>query len=133
MAKSVELAIANLQAKSLTAGCANAPSVAIEQMGPSPFSLAFEQSGTTDIESYHFAIDFAVIVVQHHVSRNILPADIAKAASLRDTFLKSIRDDPTLGGTCDTVTSIKRRFGEMKFGTMSTVGYQYEIGIKIVL
>lgn len=133
MTQSVELAIANLQSKSTSAGCAQAPAYAIEEMGPSPFSLAYEDSGETFIHAVGFADDTAVLVVEHHVSRSMLPKDIAKAATLRDTFIKAIRDDVTLNGTVDTVSFVRRKFGRMKLGTMPTVGYRYEIGVKIQL
>jgi len=133
MTQGVELVIANLQTKSKNAGCADAPNYAVDQLGQTPFSLAFEGSGTTEFISAGFAKDFATVIVQHHVSHNITPKDIAKAAALRDPFLKAIRDDPQLGSTCDTVTSVKRRFGAMKLGTLDTIGYQYEITVKIDL
>jgi len=133
MTQGIEEAITSLQTKSTSAGCASAPNTAISQMGPSPFSVAFEGSGETLIHSAGFAEDLAVIIVQHHVSENILPSSIAKAAGLRDTFLKALRDDPQLGGAVNTIVSINRRFGEMKFGNMATIGYQYEIKVKINL
>lgn len=137
MTQGVEEAIANLQTKSKSAGCADAPNYAISTMGPSPFSLAFEGSGDTELISAGFAKDFPTLIVQHHVSANMLPKDIEKAAGLRDTFLKALRDDPTLGGAVDTIVSIRRKFGEMAFGTgtsaFKTIGYQYEIKVKIDL
>ena len=133
MPQSIELALANLQSKSTTAGCAMAPSVAIEQLGPTPFSLAYEESGVEEFYSVGHAKDRPVLIIEHHVSKSILPKDIAKASALRDVFLKAIRDDPTLGDTCNTVVSVRRRFGKMKFGTMDTIGYRYEITIDITL
>jgi hypothetical protein len=133
MTQGIEEAITSLQTKSTSAGCVFAPTTAISQMGPSPFSVAFEGSGETLIHSAGFAEDLAVIIVQHHVSESILPASITKAASLRDVFLKALRDDPQLGGAVSTIVSIKRRFGEMTFGKLQTIGYQYEIKVKINL
>jgi len=131
MTHSIENAIASIQDKSLTAGCADAPDIAISQMGPQPFSLAYEGEARTEMISSGFMQDFPTVIVQHHVSSVILPDSIARAAALRDPFLRALRDDPTLGGTCATIVSIRRKFGEMKFGTIQTIGYQYEIGLKL--
>lgn len=133
MVHNIEDAIADLQDKSLTAGCADAPDIAISQMGPQPFSLAYEGEATTDTISSGFMMDFPTVIVQHHVSNIILPDSIARAAALRDPFLRALRDDPTLGGTVASITTVRRKFGEMKFGTMTTIGYQYEIGLKLIV
>lgn len=134
MTQSVELAIANLQTKSLAvSGMKEAPSVAVATANQYPFSLAYEEEGEFLLQSVGFAFDLVTIIVEHHVANQVLPKAIALAASLRDPFLRAIRDDPTLGNTVNEVRFIRRRFGRLEFGSIQTIGYQYRIGIKLTL
>lgn len=133
MAETVELAIINVQSKAISAGCHAAPDNAAEAAGALPFSNAYELEGELAVRSQGFAEELGVIRVDMFVGRGVLPKAIAAAAAMRDPFLRSIRDDITLGGKVDTVRYIKWKFGVLKYGDVEYIGYQFDIGIKLTL
>lgn len=134
MAQTIEDAIANLQDKALAlSGMKEAPDVATATANQFPFSLVYESEAETALESTGFAFDLCTIIVEHHVANQVLPLAIRKAAALRDPFLRALRDDPTLGSTVATIRFIRRRFGRLEFGSTQTIGYQYLIGVKLLL
>jgi hypothetical protein len=132
----VEAAIANLQAKALavTAGAPKAaPLVPPESANQFPFCVCYEQSGELVQHSAGFADDLAVLALEYHVAREILPTAITAAMRFRDPFLKAIIADPTLTGTVSTVRSVTREFGKLEWGGVMTIGYRFLIGIKCSL
>jgi hypothetical protein len=130
----IQAAITNLQAKALAlTGVKAAPDKPPEGTGAFPFAVSYERSGTMVLRSANFADDLATIFTEVHVSRQILPVAINTAMALRDPFLVSIRDDPTLGGSISTVREVRRTFGRLEWGGIETIGYRFEIDIKVTV
>lgn len=135
----IEAAIADLQSKALAlAGMKQAPAAPVEAMLQFPFSIAYERSGATRVEGPTWGHDLATIVVEFHVGRQILPKAIEQAMALRDPFLKAIIADPNLGGAISAFNNeggpaIRRQFGRLQWGDIETIGYRFEIDVKVSL
>lgn len=130
----IELAIANLQAKVLSlSGMKAAPATPPEGTGAYPFGVTYERSGEMILNSYGFADDLSVLWTEIHVSRANLSTGIVQAMAFRDPFLKLLIADPTLGGTVSTIRNILRTFGKLEWNGIETLGYRFEIGVKVTL
>ncbi len=130
----IEAAIANLQAKALSvAGTQEAPTAPPESNMGFPFAICYEREGTLNQHSAGFADDLSTLWLEYHVERSILPAAITSAMTFRDAFLKKIIADPTLGGSVSTVTRVQRTFGALKYAGVDTIGYRFEVGVKVPL
>ena len=130
----IEAAIADLQASLLSlSGMKAAPAAPTEGTGAFPFAVSYERVGTLNIRSASFGDDLATIFCEIHVARQSLPQDIALAMTFRDAFLRAILADPTLGGTVSAVNQVRRTFGAMEWGGMQTIGYRFEIDVKVRL
>jgi hypothetical protein len=129
----INAAITNLVSKvSALPGMKQAPSVPIESAGGCfPFAIVYEYSGSLDTLSAGFANDKATIYVEIHVERALLPEAITKAMTFRDPFLKALISDPNLSGTVSVVNAVRRLFGGMEYGNTKTIGYRFEIDVKI--
>ncbi len=130
----IEAAIGNLTTKLLAVpGMKQVPSGPIEDIGLFPFGVAYERSASTNGLAYGSADDLVTLWVEIHVSRVLLQEAIIQAMALRTPFLKSLIGDPTLGNTVSTVNDIRRTFGALKWGWVETIGYRFEIDVKVML
>lgn len=130
----VTAAIVNLAGKLASLpGIKTAPTSPPEDPGVYPFGVAYEASAVTNTLAYGSANDLATIFVEIHVSRVLLGNAIEKAMSFRDPFLIALINDPTLGGTVSTTNEIRRSFGRMVWGEVETIGYRFEIDVKVVI
>lgn len=134
MTQSIEGAIANLQAKALAlTGMLAAPAAPPEAANQFPFAITYERLGDLALESAGWGNDLALLWTEIHVARILLPAAITLAMTFRDPFLKAIIADPNLGGTVSTVRNIHRTFGTLEWAGVLTIGYRFEIGVKVTL
>jgi hypothetical protein len=83
--------------------------------------------------AYGSADDLVTIFAEIHVSRALLAAAVTQAMGLRDPFLQSLIADPTLGDTVSTTNEIRRSFGRMEWGDVETIGYRFEIDVKVMI
>ena len=129
---SVEAAILKLQSKAgALTGMKAAPDEPPESINVFPFTVSFEDSGSLANWTAQFGNELVVIVTQIHVSRQLLAKAIAVAYAYRDSFIKAVMSDPTLGGSVSTITAINWRFGRLAWGGIDTIGYEFRIGIKV--
>jgi hypothetical protein len=128
----IEAAIQDLQDKLLSlSGMKSAPDSPPEGAGAFPFAVTYERTGTLTLNSYGWSTDIVTLWCEIHVSRAILPRAVEQAMSFRDPLLKLIIADPTLGDTVSTVLELRRVFGRLEWGGIETVGYRFEIDIKV--
>ena len=66
-----------------------------------------------------------------HLTRANLPTAESLARPYIDSFPKAIWDDPTLGGTVDTVIRVGYEYGRLEFGDKIHLGVQFEIEFKL--
>ena len=131
---SIEAAISDLQAKALAlSGMRTAPATPLESSDIFPFAITFEESGTLELRSSGFAHDLATLVTEIHCARNSLPQAITQAMTFRDNFLKAIIGDPRLSNSVDTALVVLRKFGAMRYAETDTIGYRFEVDVKVQL
>ncbi len=112
-------------------GMKSAPALPPESTGMFPFGVVYEARATTNTLAYGSADDLVTLFAEIHVSRTLLGSAIATAMAFRDPFLKALIADPTLGGSVSTINEIRRVFGRLASGSVETIGYRFEIDIKV--
>lgn len=128
----IEAAIIDLQTKLLgIAGLKSAPTSPPEATMSFPFAVSYERSGRLVTHSAYFGDELVTIYCEIHVTRTILPAAISLAMTFRDPFIKAVIADPTLGDNVSTINEIRWTFGALKWDTVDTIGYRFEIDCKI--
>jgi hypothetical protein len=129
---SIETAIQNVQAHALSLeGIKSAPTKVLESNAQLPFAVTYERTGTSDIRGEGWLRDLCTIFCEIHVSRQVLSLAIDQAMGFRDPFLRLLRDDPKLGNSIDTIVAIRRTFGYLEYANTQTLGYRFEIDVKI--
>ncbi len=133
---SIDGAMANLLAKALASGVKSAPNAPPESTSAFPFAVAYERQG--DLTAAVGGVGgqglvVATIYLDVHVSRQLLPAAIEQARSLRDPILRSIIADPSLGNELENLNGLRYQFGHMDYGGIDTIGYRFEIAAKVRL
>lgn len=113
------------------AGIKSAPSTAPEAAGAFPFAVAYPRSGTLTINSYSWGTLLHTIYVEIHVARTLLPAAIDQALPYVESFASALVADPTLEAAVDTVNGIRFTFGKMEWGGVETLGWRFEVDVKI--
>ena len=74
------------------------------------------------------------LVVEIHVARKDLPRDVETALPFGELLAAAVFDDPTLGGTVDTVRAdegITYTFGALAWGGQATIGWRITVPVKI--
>lgn len=128
---SITTVIANIQSKWLSiSGIKDAPPFALEGEGVFPFTMTYERSGEMQLQSAGWSTVFPSVWSEIHVGRALLPKAIELASSYRDPFLEKLRDDPTLGGTCQTIVRVTWEFGNLQWATEQNLGYRFQIFYK---
>lgn len=131
---SVQAAITALQTTwSGLSGVLSAPTHPPEAPGAFPFAVTYERAGELQQHSAGFGDELVTLYSEVHLARQLLPATIATALPLRDAFLSALIADPTLAGTVSTITARRWTFGQMEWGGTGTIGYRFEIDVKVPL
>ena len=100
--------------------------------GQWPLSVAFPRLGRFSGGGYAQVVGYHTIIVQIHYAR----ADLARAYSTicpyLETVIEALLADPTLGATVTTIDGeITYTFGEMVWGGIPTIGWQFDVPVKI--
>ncbi len=111
----------------------SAPNKPTEAADMLPFAVVYEGGGTTELLSAGEAKDLVTLVVEIHISRVLLGISIAKAQAICEAFLRKLIADPTLNSSVSTITSINRTFGGLSYADTTTIGYKFEVGVKIMM
>lgn len=125
-------AISELQKCALAiSGMRAAPPTPTESASVYPFAVSYERAGRLALRSSGFGDNIVTIYTEFHVSRQLLPRAIEQAMGMRDEFIRSIIADPTLNGTVSTVQDVRWTFGRLEWGGVETIGYRFEVDVKI--
>lgn len=125
------LCIADLQDSWLAiSGIKAAPDNPTEIEVAYPFAMTYERSGEMLLQSAGWSTPYTEVWSELHLSRTLLPQAIADALGYRDQFLEKIRDDPTLGGNCQTVDRVSWVFGNVTWAGIENIGYRFTMRIK---
>ena len=127
-------AIADLQGTigALT-GIREAPTYPGDKLPPLPSSFCFVASGEWKQQPAGARTGLHVLRLQIYWDRKDLARDVTKAMVYVETIPNAIMADYTLGGTEDTVVDpITYTFGAMEWTGMQTIGYSYDITVKIM-
>lgn len=114
-------------------GTKSAPTRPPEQAGGYPFVVAYEREAETLFEGAGFGHDLVTIYLEIHLSRVMLASAVQKAAQYREAVLAGIMADPTLGGSVASLRGLRRTFGALGWGGVVTVGYRFEVDVKVLL
>lgn len=140
MAKTIDDAVAALQTiVGAISGIRSAPDEPPERAAAFPFIICHQSTGTFETETANDGTDTAVkglhtIVLQLHVARRDLPRAYAKAIPYPELIKNVIfkQANLTLSGTIDTIVSeISYTFGDLEYGGVDTLGYIFQIPVKI--
>lgn len=131
----IQTAIAHIQglAEGLT-GIRQAPDFPPEQMNVFPFAVCYPAAGQFQAGPMGLMKGLHNLVVEIHVARKDLPRDVETALPFGELLAAAVLDDPTLGGTVDTVRAdegISYTFGALAWGGQETVGWRVIIPVKI--
>lgn len=132
----VRQAIAALQAHAITAGAKEAPNDPPESNVAFPFAVCYMTTANIEVEAYAQRRDIVTLVLDYHWCRELLPLDIQAVMPFYESFPDLLINDPTLGGTVDTIrfgkdSSISVQFGGMEYAGQKTIGFRFSIPVKI--
>jgi len=134
MPHSIEGAIAYLvELLGSVPGTKAAPTVAPETAAGYPFVVGYERTAETQLAGAGFGYDLVTLFVEVHLSRVMLAEAIQRAALYRSALIAGVLADPTLDGTVSTVTALQRTFGGLEWGGVATIGYRFELTVKVAV
>ncbi len=100
--------------------------------GQWPFSIAFPRTGEFQGGGNAQVVGLHTIVVQLHYHRQDLSRSYETIIPYLETVIEAILADVTLGGTVTTIRdSITYTFGAMTYAGIDTIGWQFEVPVKI--
>lgn len=117
-------------------GVKAAPDVPPESINQFPIAVTYEQSGNvviSDMYSGSWGEETGVIVSELHLTRQNLPTAVGAAMAYRNAFLNKLRAAPNLNGTVMMIERLEWQFGKLEYGEIETLGYKFEIGVKLEL
>jgi hypothetical protein len=130
----LQAAIADLQAKARAmSGIKEAPVEPPESTGEYPFVVTYPRSGSFELASEGFGYVLATLFTEIHCSRQLLGPGITKALPYAELFPQVVLADPTLGGAVAAVNDLHFTFGELTWGGIGTVGFRWEVDVKIMI
>jgi len=129
-------AITVIQTHAISAGAREAPTDPPEGNAGFPFSVCYPNSGVTHGESSLARRDLVELYLDVHLSRQNLPLNVQAALSFWEAFPDYLIEDPTLGGTVDTINlgkdgGIRFIFGNMTYASVETIGFRFTIPVKL--
>lgn len=132
MAKGFDNAIEQIQAYALAAGAKSAPDEVTEKAGQFPFSVTYPGTGEISADDASAGRDLHTVFTEVHLGRNRLGGAISTAKTILVAFGLLLKQNPRLNETVDNlIYPIRYTFGSMEWGNVPTVGFRFEITIKI--
>ena len=132
MSQSLNGAIVEIQrlVSELT-GIKIAPPEITESVGEFPASLCYANTGTYGTQSAGMIEGLHTLVCEIHIARGMLVGAIKQAMPYAEAFPQKIFASPKLADTVSTINEIRYGFGELKYSGHITIGYRFEIDVKI--
>lgn len=132
MTKSLTDAIIRVQELATVAGMKTAPNYPTESIIVKPFSIAYPGMGEIGKDDATSSRDIHRIYCQLHWTRAMLAESVEAALALFASFIEELRSDETLNGSVDAIIwPVTYQFGELGWDEEATVGWQFEIPVKI--
>lgn len=99
-----------------------------------PFATAFPGTGVIGLGNpLNSRRDVHTIILEIHVARKDLPNDIDRVLPFVDRVGTKLQNDVTLGGTVETIVGdISYTFGPLGWFVQETIGWQFQIQVKII-
>ncbi len=128
-------AVIAIQAHARTAGALEAPNDPTETNMAFPFSVTYLRTSRITGESSGMEKDLETLNVDVLFNRIDLPTDIMAVLAFYELFKPLLINDPTLGGTVDTIqmaddSPISVEMGEMKYANQDMIGLRWSITVK---
>ena len=112
-------------------GMRAAPAQPPEGANQFPFSVCYNRNGELANQRSGFADELETIILEVHVSRALLSEAVTRALTYHALVLATLIGAPTLGDTVATQNGVRWTFGELGWGGVVTIGYRYEIDVKM--
>jgi len=132
--ESLQSAIEAVQSTiSAITGVAAAPAAPTDApSGQWPISIAFPRLGEFSGGGNAQTVGYHTIVVQLHYARADLARAYATIVPYLESIIEALHADVTLGATVTTISdTIGYEFGAMEWAGLNTIGWQFEIPVKI--
>jgi hypothetical protein len=130
--KGLDNAIEQIQTYALAAGCKSAPAEVTEGAGNFPFAVSYPLRGTISVDDASAGRDIHTLASEVHVGRQHLGNAVELAKTVLIAFGLLLKQNPKLNGTVDTIDyPIRYTFGSLSWANVPTVGFRFEIDIKI--
>lgn len=130
----IENAVAQLQIQMRAlSGINSAPEIVPESADVFPFAVSYLKSGTLDLQSAGWGTQHAIIRSEIHVGRQLVGQAIELALPFLELVSQMFIADPTIGGTVATIEGISWEFGRLEWGGIPTIGFRWEIVVKMHL
>jgi hypothetical protein len=100
--------------------------------GQWPLSIAFPRLGSITGGGSQQVVGLHTIICQIHYSRSDLARAYVGIIPYLESVIEAVLADPTLGGTVTTINGeLAYTFGGMTFAGIDTIGWEFEIPVKI--
>lgn len=120
-------------------GLRGAPSEPPEKITVFPFALCYPLEGEYNLHSYANTVFLHTIVIEVHMARKDLPRDVAAIIPYGDlvagvflapanSSLPDAAGNPTVS---EVVSPLRYRFGPLGYVNVPTLGYRFELDVKI--
>jgi len=135
MAQSVVGCIERIQTMARAmGGIRSAPNEPPEKAGAYPFALAYEGAGRWTIGEPAGALTYrGDVVLEIHVARKDLPADVVSLRRYIEELPEALAVDPTLGGNASTIVGDVTFEGLVASGYagVETLAYRWRVQVKV--
>ena len=134
MAKKLSDAIIEIQTLAGTmSGVRKAPTSPPDKMSHYPFVICYPGTGTITKMSAGWKQGLQTVILEIHVARKDMARDVAKLIDYEDDLMDLLWADSNSGlsSTADTITEIRYQFGALDYDDTATIGWRFEIDIKI--
>jgi hypothetical protein len=113
-------------------GIRSAPTAPRDLEAAFPASVCFPRSGRFENPSSGLIIGYHTLVIQIHYPRVELSRAYTTIVPYLEKIAEVLIDDPTLGATVTTIVEdIQYSFGQMAYGEVPTLGWQFEVTVKV--
>lgn len=111
---------------------AAAEPTAVDGMAEFPFWMNYLRLGNFQVQSAGWGYGIHTIVSELHVMRGALPDNEAEIRKYLRPYYRALGNDPTIGGTVDTVVAIRYAIRVWEYTSSEKhVGIEFEIDVKV--
>lgn len=128
----IKQVVDGLQVKMATvSGITSAPAYPPEQAADFPFVIGYPGKFKATPEAGPSFKPLWALIVEFHLARKDLPADVKKALEMSETLINAMMDD--LMANQVAFKGIEGDFAEMVWGDVQTIGYRFVINeVKLI-